>query len=208
MEEVLGNNAPNETRLRQSGTERNVNMDGSAAGVSNAGGPRYANMDGSTASVSNGEGPRSVNMGVSTADVKRRFIDTGTNEEGNPLIAYQPYWVCHIYIGRPNNKWIQCGLRPYGQSAHSINEGKNLQVLHVALHRKGPHTWPELHMANIPVRRGGSWGSGPHAQSWGKVVVGEMRSGAKLLEGNEVAREIQRVLRYLTRYFVQGGGMV
>ena len=62
MAGVLGNNTSNETKLRQSGTERHVDMDGSAVGVSNAEGPRSANMDGSTASVSNAEGPQYANM--------------------------------------------------------------------------------------------------------------------------------------------------
>ena len=55
----------------------------------------------------------------------------------------------------------------------------------------------------------GQIGSGPHAQSWGKVVVGEMRSelGRSCCRENEVAREIQRVLHYLTRYCVQDDGM-
>ena len=76
MAGVLMNSASNDTKLRQSGSERNANMDGSAAGVSNVEGPRYANM------------------GVSAADVRRRFMNTGTNEEGNSLIGYQSYWLC------------------------------------------------------------------------------------------------------------------
>ena len=71
-----------------------ANMDGGAARVSNVEGPRSVNMDGGAASVSNVEGPRYANMGVSAADVRRRFMNTGTNEEGNSLIRYQPYWLC------------------------------------------------------------------------------------------------------------------
>ena len=55
---------------------------------------RNANMDGGAASVSNVEGPRYANMGVSAADVRRRFMNTVTNEEGNSLIGYQSYWLC------------------------------------------------------------------------------------------------------------------
>ena len=67
---------------------RYANMDVSAAGVSNVGGPRYANMDGSAAGVSNVEGPRYANMGVSAADVRRRSMNTGTNEEEHTLIEF------------------------------------------------------------------------------------------------------------------------
>ena len=52
------------------------------------------------------------------------------------------------------------GLLPYGQSPHSINEGGNLQVLHVTLHRKeGPHIGPEFHMATFLLGHG-------HGRQW------------------------------------------
>ena len=69
MAGVLINKASTKTKLRQSHTERNVNMDGGAACASNVEGPRYANMDGSAASVSNVEGPRYANMDGGAARV-------------------------------------------------------------------------------------------------------------------------------------------
>jgi hypothetical protein len=127
-------------------------MGGSAASVSNVEVPRYANMDVSAASVSNVEGPRYANMGVSAADVRRRFMNTGTNEEGHTLIAYQPYWMCHIWAV-PTSGFS--GLRPCGQLLYSINEGGNLQV-HVMLHciEKAPILGPNFTCGRILLGHG------------------------------------------------------